>query len=121
VLPCFEARIRVACCMTNRFRSLRLAARRHVGKRVVHRLPDRSAKPYPALAVLLTAGSVSTKTSADSRMPAGTNIFEMNDRKRRRPLIRSLLQRELAHRVPTPSSTVWDVVLCTTLTGAAHP
>ncbi len=80
----FEAPINVAWSMRNRSPMLRIPARRGPGTRVEHRLPDPSANPYLALAVMLSAGLDGIETQADSREPVDTNIFEMSHRERRR-------------------------------------
>ena len=84
LVPGFEAPINVAWSMRNRSPMLRIPARRGTGTRVEHRLPDPSANPYLALAVMLTAGLDGIETLADSREPVDTNIFEMSHRERRR-------------------------------------
>ena len=80
----FEAPINVAWSMRNRSPMLRIPARRGTGTRVEHRLPDPSANPYLALAVMLQAGLDGIATQADSREPVDTNIFEMSHREKRR-------------------------------------
>lgn len=84
LVPGFEAPINVAWSMRNRSPMLRIPARRGLGTRVEHRLPDPSANPYLALAVMLAAGLDGITTQADSREPVDTNIFEMSYRERRR-------------------------------------
>jgi glutamine synthetase len=84
LVPGFEAPINVAWSMRNRSPMLRIPARRGTGTRVEHRLPDPSANPYLALAVMLTAGLDGIDSQADSREPVDTNIFEMSHREKRR-------------------------------------
>ncbi len=84
LVPGFEAPINVAWSMRNRSPMLRIPARRGTGTRVEHRLPDPSANPYLALAVMLAAGLDGIATQADSREPVDTNIFEMSFREKRR-------------------------------------
>jgi len=84
LVPGFEAPINVAWSMRNRSPMLRIPARRALGTRVEHRLPDPSANPYLALAVMLAAGLDGIATQADSREPVDTNIFEMSYREKRR-------------------------------------
>ncbi|HYW51190.1 MAG TPA: type I glutamate--ammonia ligase [Gemmatimonadaceae bacterium] len=84
LVPGFEAPINVAWSMRNRSPMLRIPARRGTGTRVEHRLPDPSANPYLALAVMLSAGLDGITTQADSREPVDTNIFEMSHREKRR-------------------------------------
>ena len=80
----FEAPVNVAWSMRNRSPMLRIPARRGLGTRVEHRLPDPSANPYLALAVMLSAGLDGIATQADAREPVDTNIFEMSHREKRR-------------------------------------
>ena len=80
----FEAPINVSWSMRNRSPMLRIPARRGSGTRVEHRLPDPSANPYLALAVMLAAGLAGIATQADAREPVDTNIFEMSHREKRR-------------------------------------
>jgi glutamine synthetase len=47
-------------------------------------MPDPSANPYLALAVMLAAGLDGLATDADYREPVDTNIFEMSHREKRR-------------------------------------
>jgi len=84
LVPGFEAPINVAWSMRNRSPMLRIPARRGLGTRVEHRLPDPSANPYLAIAVMLAAGLDGIATQADSREPVDTNIFEMSYREKRR-------------------------------------
>ncbi len=84
LVPGFEAPINVAWSMRNRSPMLRIPARRGTGTRVEHRLPDPSANPYLALAVMLSARLDGIATHADSREPVDTNIFEMSFREKRR-------------------------------------
>ena len=84
LVPGYEAPINVAWSMRNRSPMLRIPARRGTGTRVEHRLPDPSANPYLALAVMLAAGLDGIESQADSREPVDTNIFEMSYREKRR-------------------------------------
>lgn len=84
LVPGFEAPINVAWSMRNRSPMLRIPSRRGAGTRVEHRLPDPSANPYLALAVMLAAGLDGIATQADSREPVDTNIFDMSFREKRR-------------------------------------
>jgi glutamine synthetase len=63
---------------------LRIPARRGAGTRVEHRVPDPSANPYLALAVMLAAGLDGIETQADYREPVNENIWEMSFREKRR-------------------------------------
>jgi glutamine synthetase len=55
-----------------------------MGTRVEVRMPDPSANPYLALAVMMAAGLDGVATNADYREPVDTNIFEMSFREKRR-------------------------------------
>ena len=84
LVPGYEAPVHVAWSLRNRSPMLRIPARRGMGTRVEHRLPDPSANPYLALTVMLAAGLDGIQTSADWREPVNTNIYEMSFRERRR-------------------------------------
>ena len=84
LVPGFEAPVNVAWSMRNRSPMLRIPERRGPGTRVEHRVPDPSANPYLALAVMLAAGLDGIETQADWREPVNTNIWEMSHRERRR-------------------------------------
>ncbi len=84
LVPGYEAPVHVAWSLRNRSPMLRIPARRGMGTRVEHRLPDPSANPYLALTVMLAAGLDGIETSADWREPVNTNIYEMSFRERRR-------------------------------------
>ncbi len=84
LVPGFEAPVNVAWSMRNRSPLIRVPARRGAGTRVEVRMPDPSANPYLALAVMLAAGLDGLVTEADHREPVDTNIFEMSYREKRR-------------------------------------
>jgi glutamine synthetase len=84
LVPGYEAPVNVAWSMQNRSPLIRVPARREAGTRVEVRMPDPSANPYLALAVMLAAGLDGVATNADYREPVDTNIFEMSHRERRR-------------------------------------
>jgi glutamine synthetase len=84
LVPGFEAPVNVAWSMRNRSPLIRVPARRGTGTRVEVRMPDPSANPYLALAVMLAAGVDGIATQADHREPVDTNIFEMSFREKRR-------------------------------------
>jgi glutamine synthetase len=84
LVPGFEAPVNVAWSMRNRSPLVRVPARRGAGTRVEVRMPDPSANPYLALAVMLAAGLDGIETQADHREPVDTNIFEMSFREKRR-------------------------------------
>jgi glutamine synthetase len=84
LVPGFEAPVNVAWSMRNRSPLIRIPDRRGPGTRVELRMPDPSANPYLALAVMLAAGLDGIETKADAREPVNTNIWEMSHRERRR-------------------------------------
>jgi len=84
LVPGYEAPVNVAWSMHNRSPMLRIPARRKLGTRVEHRVPDPAANPYLALAVMLAAGLDGIETQADYREPVNENIWEMSHREKRR-------------------------------------
>jgi glutamine synthetase len=84
LVPGYEAPVNVAWSMRNRSPLIRVPERRGAGTRVEQRMPDPSANPYLALAVMLAAGLDGIQTKADHREPVDTNIFEMSYREKRR-------------------------------------
>ena len=74
----------VAWSIRNRSPMIRVPDRRGMGTRVELRMPDPSANPYLALAVMLAAGLDGIETKADWREPVNQNIWEMSYRERRR-------------------------------------
>jgi glutamine synthetase len=84
LVPGFEAPVNVAWSMRNRSPMLRIPDRRGHGTRVEHRVPDPSANPYLALAVMLAAGLDGIEQKADWREPVNENIWEMSYREKRR-------------------------------------
>jgi len=84
LVPGYEAPVNVAWSMRNRSPMLRIPDRRGHGTRVEHRVPDPSANPYLALAVMLAAGLDGIETKADWREPVSANIWEMSHREKRR-------------------------------------
>jgi glutamine synthetase len=84
LVPGYEAPVNVAWSMRNRSPLIRVPERRGSGTRVELRMPDPSANPYLALAVMLAAGLDGVATKADWREPVNENIWEMSHRERRR-------------------------------------
>jgi glutamine synthetase len=84
LVPGYEAPINVAWSMRNRSPLIRIPDRRGMGTRLEFRMPDPSANPYLALAVMLAAGLDGIETKADSREPVNVNIWEMSFREKRR-------------------------------------
>jgi glutamine synthetase len=84
LVPGYEAPVNVAWSMRNRSPLIRVPDRRGIGTRVEHRMPDPSANPYLALAVMLAAGLDGIATQADWREPVSADVREMSFRERRR-------------------------------------
>ncbi|HMC56761.1 MAG TPA: glutamine synthetase family protein [Gemmatimonadaceae bacterium] len=84
LVPGFEAPVNVAWSMRNRSPLIRVPERRGTGTRVELRMPDPSANPYLALAVMLASGLDGISNNADWREPVNENIWEMSHRERRR-------------------------------------
>lgn len=84
LVPGYEAPVNVAWSMRNRSPLIRVPERRGTGTRVELRMPDPSANPYLALAVMLAAGLDGIETDADYREPVNENIWEMSYREKRR-------------------------------------
>ena len=84
LVPGYEAPVNVAWSIRNRSPMIRVPDRRGMGTRVELRMPDPSANPYLALAVMLAAGLDGIETKADWREPVNQNIWEMSYRERRR-------------------------------------
>jgi glutamine synthetase len=84
LVPGYEAPVNVAWSMRNRSPLIRIPDRRGLGTRCELRMPDPSANPYLALAVMLAAGLDGIETEADHREPVNQNIWEMSYREKRR-------------------------------------
>ena len=88
--PGYEAPTNIAWSVSNRSAMIRIPARRGVGTRAEFRVPDPSANPYLALAVMLAAGLDGIKKGLTPPPPIQRNIFEMSVRDRRRHKIKEL-------------------------------
>lgn len=84
LVPGFEAPTHVAWSEKNRSPLVRVPDRRGVGTRVELRVPDPSANPYLALAVMLSAGLDGIRNRIDPGPPVNKNIYKMSRRERRR-------------------------------------
>jgi glutamine synthetase len=84
LVPGYEAPVHVAWSMRNSSPLIRIPDSRGAGTRLELRMPDPSANPYLALAVMLAAGLDGIETKADYREPVDVNIWEMSYRERRR-------------------------------------
>ena len=84
LVPGFEAPTNVAWSMRNRSPLVRVPEKRGSGTRIEVRMPDPSANPYLALAVMLKAGLDGIKNKIDPGPPVNKNIYKMSHRERRR-------------------------------------
>jgi len=84
LVPGFEAPTNVAWSMKNRSPLVRIPEKRGNSTRVEVRMPDPSANPYLALAVMLRAGLAGIEEKLDAGPPVNKNIYTMSHRERRR-------------------------------------
>ena len=84
LVPGFEAPTNVAWSMRNRSPLVRVPEKRENGTRMEVRMPDPSANPYLALAVMLKAGLIGIQEKIDPGPPVNKNIYTMSHRERRR-------------------------------------
>jgi len=88
--PGYEAPTNIAWSAANRSAMIRIPARRGVGTRAELRMPDPSANPYLALAVMLAAGIDGIEKDLMPPPSIQRNIFSMTVRERRRHKIKEL-------------------------------
>ncbi len=88
--PGYEAPTNIAWSASNRSAMIRIPARRGVGTRAELRMPDPSANPYLALAVMAAAGLDGIQRGLLPPPPIQRNIYQMSVRERRRHKIREL-------------------------------
>ena len=88
--PGYEAPTNIAWSAANRSAMIRIPARRGVGTRAELRMPDPSANPYLALAVMLAAGIDGIEKDLLPPPSIQRNIFSMTVRERRRHKIKEL-------------------------------
>ena len=84
LVPGYEAPTNVAWSMKNRSPLVRIPDKRGQSTRVEVRMPDPSANPYLALAVMLKAGIVGIQEQLDPGPPVNKNIYAMSQREKRR-------------------------------------
>lgn len=84
LVPGYEAPTNVAWSMRNRSPLVRVPEKRGHSTRIEVRMPDPSANPYLALAVMLKAGLDGIKNRLDPGPPVNRNIYTMSHRERRR-------------------------------------
>ncbi len=84
LVPGYEAPTNVTWSMRNRSPLVRVPEKRGSSTRIEVRMPDPSANPYLALAVMLKAGLDGIKNKIDPGPPVNKNIYQMSHRERRR-------------------------------------
>ncbi len=90
ITPGHEAPTNIAWSVSNRSAMIRIPARRGNGTRTEMRMPDPSANPYLALAVMLAAGIDGLEKGLTPPPPIARNIYEMSVRDRRTHKIKEL-------------------------------
>ncbi len=80
----FEAPVYVAWSAHNRSPLIRIPAKRGPSTRIELRSPDPSCNPYLAFAVSLAAGLDGIKNKINPPGPCDRNIYEMDDRERKK-------------------------------------
>ncbi len=90
ITPGHEAPTNIAWSVSNRSAMIRIPARRGNGTRAEVRMPDPSANPYLALAVMIAAGLDGMKRDLTPPPPIARNIYEMSVRDRRKHKIKEL-------------------------------
>ncbi len=90
LVPGYEAPTHIAWSERNRSPLVRVPARRGQGTRAELRMPDPSANPYLALAVMLAAGLDGVEKKTDPGASVNRNVFAMTKAERKELGIRSL-------------------------------
>jgi len=90
LVPGYEAPINIAWSERNRSPLIRVPAKRGKSTRIEVRMPDPSANPYLALAVMLAAGLDGIKNQITPPPAVNKNIFTMSQREKRRLKIDAL-------------------------------
>jgi glutamine synthetase len=90
LVPGYEAPTNIAWSEKNRSPLVRVPAKRGMSTRCEVRIPDPSANPYLALAVMLAAGLDGIQQKLHPGEPVNKNIFAMSQREKRRLKIESL-------------------------------
>ena len=90
LVPGYEAPVNIAWSERNRSPLVRVPARRGQSARIEVRVPDPSANPYLALAVMLAAGLDGIENELSPPPAVNKNIFTMSQREKRRLKIKSL-------------------------------
>ncbi|GAB4366255.1 MAG: type I glutamate--ammonia ligase [Calditrichia bacterium] len=90
LVPGYEAPVNIAWSEQNRSPLVRVPARRGNSTRIEVRMPDPSANPYLALAVMLAAGLDGIENRIVPPPAVNKNIFTMSQREKRRLKIEAL-------------------------------
>ncbi len=90
LVPGYEAPVNIAWSEKNRSPLVRVPAKRGKSTRVEVRMPDPSANPYLALAVMLAAGLDGIENKMTPPPSVNKNIFAMSQREKRRLKIQEL-------------------------------
>ncbi len=90
LVPGHEAPTNIAWSVSNRSAMIRIPARRGNSTRAELRMPDPSANPYLALAVVAAAGMDGLRRDLVPPPPINRNIYEMSVRDRRKHKIKDL-------------------------------
>lgn len=90
LVPGYEAPVNIAWSDRNRSPLVRVPATRGEGTRIEVRVPDPSANPYLALAVLLASGLDGIENELSPPPAVNKNIFTMSQREKRRLKIDAL-------------------------------
>lgn len=90
LVPGYEAPCYIAWSAQNRSALVRIPSARGNGTRVELRCPDPACNPYLSLAVCLAAGLDGIERKLQAPAPVNDNIYDMNDRTRKRRGIGSL-------------------------------
>ena len=90
LVPGYEAPVNIAWSERNRSPLVRVPAKRGKSTRIEVRVPDPSANPYLALAVMLAAGLDGIENKITPPPAVNKNIFAMSQREKRRLKIEEL-------------------------------
>jgi len=90
LVPGYEAPVNIAWSEKNRSPLIRVPAKRGKSTRVEVRMPDPSANPYLAIAVMLAAGLSGIENKIVPPPSVNKNIFTMSQREKRRLKIEEL-------------------------------
>ncbi len=93
LVPGYEAPVYISWARRNRSDLIRVPenkAGKEAATRIEYRAPDPGCNPYLAFSVLLAAGLEGVEKGYEAPPPVEENVFEMNEKQRRRRGIRTL-------------------------------